>query len=86
MASVADLPGGRIRKDFIRNLHEDVLPLGTLLAIFSTSGYFLKYADKEVIMGIIRCEHCIRLMELQGCCFASCLRGQIHQLLNILNL
>ena len=53
MESVADLPGERIRKNFIRNPHEDVLPLGTLLAVFSTSGYFLKYADKEVIMGIM---------------------------------
>jgi len=53
MESVADLPGGRIRKNFIRNPHQDVLPLGTLLAVFSTSGYFLKYAEKEVIMGIV---------------------------------
>lgn len=53
MESLADLPGGRIRKNFGRNPHEDVLPLGTLLAVFSTSGYFLKYADKEVIMGIM---------------------------------
>lgn len=31
----------------------DILALGILLAVFSTFGYFLKYAGKEVLMGIM---------------------------------
>lgn len=53
MESVADLPSRRLKKNFIRNPHKDVLPLGTLLAVFSTSGSFLKCDDKEVIMGFM---------------------------------
>lgn len=31
----------------------DILPLGMLLAVLSTFGYFLKFAGKEVLMGNI---------------------------------